>query len=102
MRSIAARCPAAASRAPSGPKRDMSFSYETSRASVRCAVVLPVSPLPMRRASTTATRRPERASNSAAVIPVMPPPTTATSTATFPARGAYGGAGVASDQTELV
>jgi hypothetical protein len=43
-------------------------------------VVCPVTPLPTRPASITATVAPPRFKSSAAVSPAMPPPMTATST----------------------
>src|SRR5680860_1267160 len=52
--------------------------WPTVTLTVECVVT----PAPTRRASTTATRRPERRSNNAVVTPVMPAPTTTTSTST--------------------
>jgi hypothetical protein len=87
MRSMARRCPRTARRAPSSPKREMSCAKRASSTSVRCAVVLLVSPFPTRRDSTSATRKPARLHIQAAVTPVIPAPMMATSTATWPSNG---------------
>ena len=52
-------------------------------------VVWPVTPVPTRAVSITATVRPARFSANAAVRPAMPPPITATSTSTSPCRPGY-------------
>src|SRR4051794_8453737 len=78
--SMASRLP---SRYAEATRCDWYFSsreYLVPCSSDTFAVVFPVVTAPTSRASTTATRRPARASRSAVVRPVMPAPTTRSST----------------------
>ena len=67
---------------------------------VTFAVVFPVTPAAMRRASTIATFRPACLSSQAAVMPAMPPPSTATSTCTPAGSGGNAVGGVEAIQSD--
>lgn len=74
--------------------------YTVDCSAVTLAVLLPLTPLPTRSASTSTTRRPARLSSSAVVTPVMPPPTTATSAVVSPVRAGNRPCGIESDHRE--
>src|SRR5688572_32165342 len=67
-----------------------------------CAVVRPVSPLPMSPSSITQTRWPALASVYAVVIPAMPAPMTHTSTVRFSLSGWYFGTSAVAVQMDVV
>ena len=80
MRSIASRCPAAASRGAVEAEREISVRQERRAPRSACSGALSVSPCSMRRASTTRYRRPSSRQQQRGGDSGDPPPTITTST----------------------